>query len=74
MAHWAWLCANSPLNTGHGLGDYLLSVKGKASGAIEAETGGAPLNGVEVQSERCAQGLPSVSPNWVAVAGWAGIA
>jgi type I restriction enzyme R subunit len=63
-----------PLNTGHGFADYLLYVNGKACGAIEAETDGAPLNGVEVQSERCAQGLPSVSPNRVAVAGWAGIA
>jgi type I restriction enzyme R subunit len=63
-----------PLNTGHGFGDYLLSVNGKACGAIEAKTDGAPLKGVEVQSERYAQGLPAASSNWVTVGGWAGIA
>lgn len=74
MAHWAWLCANSPVNTGQGFGDYLLSVNGKACGAIEAKADGVPLKGVEAQSERYAQGLPAASPNWVAVGGWAGIA
>jgi type I restriction enzyme R subunit len=63
-----------PFNTGHGFGDYQLSVNGKACGAIEAKTDGAPLKGVELQSERYAQGLPAASPNWVAVGGWAGIA
>jgi len=63
-----------PFNTGHGFGDYQLSVNGKACGAIEAKTDGAPLKGVEVQSERYAQGLPAASPNWVAVGGWARIA
>jgi type I restriction enzyme R subunit len=63
-----------PLNTGYGFGDYLLYVNGKACGPIEAKTDGAPLKGVEVQSERYAQGLPAASPNWVAVGGWAGIA
>jgi type I site-specific restriction endonuclease len=48
-----------PLNTGYGFGDYLLSVNGKACGPIEAKTDGAPLKGVEVQSERYAQGLPA---------------
>lgn len=48
-----------PLNPGHGFADYLLYVNGKACGVIEAKKEGATLSGVEVQSARCAQGLPA---------------
>lgn len=46
-----------PLNPGHGFADYLLYVNGKACGVIEAKKEGVTLKGVEVQSERYAQGL-----------------
>ena len=45
-----------PLNTGHGVADYLLYVNGKACGVIEAKKESFTLKGVEVQSERYAQG------------------
>jgi type I restriction enzyme R subunit len=64
----------SPLTPEHGFAHYPLYVNGKACGPIEAKTDGAPLKGVELQSERYAQGLPAALPNWVAVGGWAGIA
>ena len=51
-----------PLNPGHGLADYLLYVNGKACGVIEAKKEGVTLKGVEVQSERYAQGLPAALP------------
>ena len=47
-----------PLNTGHGVADYLLYVDGKACGVIEAKKAGSTLTGVEVQSARYTQGLP----------------
>jgi type I restriction enzyme R subunit len=53
-----------PLNTGHGFADYLLYVNGKACGVIEAKKEGTTLKGVEVQSERYAQGLPAALPAW----------
>ena len=53
-----------PLNPGHGLADYLLYVNGKACGVIEAKKEGVTLKGVEVQSERYAQGLPAALPAW----------
>ena len=53
-----------PLNPGHGVADYLLYVNGKACGVIEAKKEGVPLKGVEVQSERYAQGLPAALPAW----------
>lgn len=53
-----------PLNFGHGFADYLLYVKGKACGVIEAKKEGVTLKGVEVQSERYAQGLPAGLPAW----------
>ena len=53
-----------PLNTGHGVADYLLYVNGKACGVIEAKKEGVPLKGVEVQSSRYAQGLPTALPAW----------
>ncbi|MCW2314368.1 type I restriction endonuclease [Rhodoferax antarcticus] len=57
-----------PLNPGFGFGfgfaDYLLYVNGKACGVIEAKKEGATLLGVEVQSGRYAQGLPSSLPAW----------
>jgi len=53
-----------PLNTGHGLADYLLYVDGKACGVIEAKKQGATLTGVESQSARYAQGLPASLPAW----------
>lgn len=51
-----------PLNTGFGFADYMLYVNGRACGVIEAKKEGATLSGVEVQSGRYAQGLPS--RNW----------
>lgn len=53
-----------PLNAGYGFADYLLYVKGKACGVIEAKQQGATLTGVEVQSGRYAQGLPAALPAW----------
>jgi type I restriction enzyme R subunit len=52
------------LNPGHGTADYLLYVGGKAAGLIEAKREGATLTGVEVQSGKYAQGLPSSLPAW----------
>ena len=48
-----------PLNNGFGFADYLLYVNGKACGVIEAKKEGATLRGVELQSSRYAQGLPT---------------
>ena len=53
-----------PLNTGFGFADYLLYVNGKACGVIEAKKEGATLTGVELQSGRYAQGLPTALPAW----------
>lgn len=53
-----------PLNTGFGFADYLLYIDGKAAGVIEAKKEGSTLTGVEVQSARYAQGLPSALPAW----------
>jgi type I site-specific restriction endonuclease len=53
-----------PLNNGFGFADYLLYVNGKACGVIEAKKEGATLTGVEVQSGRYAQGLPTSLPAW----------
>ncbi len=53
-----------PLNTGFGFADYLLYVNGKACGVIEAKKQGATLSGVELQSGRYAQGLPTTLPAW----------
>jgi len=52
------------LNEGHGFADYLLYVDGKAAGVIEAKKEGATLTGVEIQSARYAQGLPTSLPAW----------
>ena len=54
-----------PLNSGYGFADYLLYIDGKVAGVIEAKKEGATLRGVEVQSARYAQGLPSSLPAWV---------
>ncbi len=53
-----------PLNPCFGFADYLLYVNGKACGVIEAKKEGATLTGVEVQSGRYAQGLPTTLPAW----------
>jgi type I restriction enzyme, R subunit len=53
-----------PLEPGHGFADYLLYVDAKACGVIEAKRAGATLTGVEAQSARYAQGLPSALPAW----------
>jgi type I restriction enzyme R subunit len=53
-----------PLNNGFGFADYLLYVNGKACGVIEAKKEGATLTGVELQSSRYAQGLPTTLPAW----------
>ncbi len=49
---------------GHGFADYLLYVGGRAAGVIEAKKEGATLSGVELQSEKYTQGLPSGLPAW----------
>ena len=53
-----------PLNNGFGFADYMLYVNGKACGVIEAKKQGATLTGVELQSSRYAQGLPTTLPAW----------
>ena len=53
-----------PLNAGFGFADYLLYFNGKACGVIEAKKQGATLTGVELQSSRYAQGLPTTLPAW----------
>lgn len=53
-----------PLNSGFGFADYLLYVNSKACGVIEAKKEGATLTGVELQSGRYAQGLPTSLPAW----------
>jgi len=50
------------LNTGFGQADYLLYVDRKAAGLIEAKPVGFTLTGVERQSEKYSQGLPSDGP------------
>ena len=53
-----------PLVAGHGFADYLLYIDAKAAGTIEAKKEGVTLTGVEVQSDRYAQGLPEALPAW----------
>jgi type I restriction enzyme R subunit len=53
-----------PINAGHGFADYLLYVNGKACGVIKAKKEGVTLKGVEAQSERYAQGLPTTLTAW----------
>jgi type I restriction enzyme R subunit len=60
---------HSPLPPGEGQGvrdsgfaDYLLYLDGKAAGVIEAKKRGATLTGVEIQSAKYAQGLPTTLP------------
>ena len=54
-----------PLNPGYGSADYLLYIDGKCAGVVDAKKEGTTLTGVEVQSARYAQGLPSSLPAWV---------
>jgi type I restriction enzyme R subunit len=51
-----------PLVRGHGFADYLLYVNGKAAEVIEAKKEGETLMGVEVQSEKYSEGVPSTVP------------
>ncbi len=51
-----------PLKSGHGFADYLLFVDGKAGGGVEAKKQGRTLTGVEVQSNKYSEGLPSGFP------------
>ena len=50
-----------PLSTGFGFADYMLYVDGQAVGVIEAKKASATLTGLEDQSGKYAQGLPSLS-------------
>jgi type I restriction enzyme, R subunit len=52
------------LAEGFGFADYLLYVNGKAAGVVEAKKAGATLTGVEAQSGKYSQGLPSALPAW----------
>ncbi len=54
-----------PLKRGHGFADYMLYVDGKAAGVVEAKKRGVTLNGVEIQAERYAAGLPDGLPSWL---------
>ncbi|MGE4356893.1 DEAD/DEAH box helicase family protein, partial [Halothiobacillus sp.] len=49
---------------GQGFADYLLYVDGKAAGVIEAKKEGVTLTGVETQSTKYTQGLPTGLPRW----------
>ena len=51
-----------PLKSGHGEADYLLYVKQKAIGVVEAKPEGHTLAGVEIQSEKYSTGLPDNLP------------
>jgi type I restriction enzyme R subunit len=48
-----------PLGGGYGQADYLLFVDGGAAGVVEAKAEGATLTGVEVQSKKYGEGVPS---------------
>src|SRR5206468_2114364 len=50
---------------GFGHADYLLYVDGQAAGAVEAKPEGTTLTGVEIQSGKYSDGLPSELPAWV---------
>ena len=52
------------MKRGHGEVDYLLYVDGKAIGIIEAKPEGWTLHGVEEQSAKYTEGLPSNLPAW----------
>lgn len=63
------LISPSPASAGEGRGeggfaDDLLYLDGKAAGVIEAKKRGATLTGVEIQSAKYAQGLPTTLPAW----------
>jgi type I site-specific restriction endonuclease len=53
-----------PLKSGHGFADYLLYLKGKAVGVIEAKKVGHTLKGIETQSAKYTTGLPDELPAW----------
>lgn len=48
-----------PLGGGYGKADYLLFVDGGAAGVVEAKAEGATLTGVELQSKKYGDGVPS---------------
>lgn len=52
------------LTQGYGIADYLLYLDGKAVGIIEAKKQGISLSGVEHQSKKYSQGLPTSLPAW----------
>jgi type I restriction enzyme R subunit len=51
-----------PLKEGHGFADYLLYVNGRAAGVVEAKPVGTTLAGVEIQTEKYADGVPDDLP------------
>ncbi len=51
-----------PLRSGYGHADYLLYVDAAATGVIEAKRAGTTLTGVEVQSAKYSEGLPTGLP------------
>ena len=53
---------NFSLEHGHGFADYLLYLDGKATGVVEAKREGYTLTGVEIQSGKYSDGLPSHLP------------
>jgi type I restriction enzyme R subunit len=50
-----------PLSKGHA--DYLLYAAAKAIGVVQAKQEGHPLTGIETQSAKYLDGLPSTLPN-----------
>jgi hypothetical protein len=53
------------LKRGHGFADYLLYLDRKAVGAVEAKKAGDTLTGVEIQSAKYGDGLPTGLLAWV---------
>jgi type I restriction enzyme, R subunit len=50
------------LGKGFGEADYLLFADGQAVGVIEAKSEGFPLIGVEIQTQKYSEGVPSAVP------------
>jgi type I restriction enzyme R subunit len=51
-----------PLKAGFGEADYLLYVDGAAAGVIEAKKEGVTLTGVELQTQKYSEGVPTHVP------------
>jgi len=56
---------NFSLEQGHGFADYLLYIDRKAVGVVEAKKEGYTLTGVEIQSQKYSEGLPTHLPAYI---------